>query len=224
MRNSPFAVLFDMDGVLIDSNPFHKTALQQFCRKHGHDLSEEELRQRIYGRTNKDWISNLFGNIDNDLLRQYADEKEALFRELYKNNVRPLEGLVTFLDLLKANGIPVAIATSAPRANVDFTLHYTGIGKYFETILDESFVSKGKPDPDIYLKTAAALGYPAEKCVVMEDSLSGIASGQAAGAKVIALATTHHPDELTHASLVIRDFTELNLQQLSAVADPGSKN
>ena len=135
MNTSPFAVLFDMDGVLIDSNPYHKIALQQFCRKHGYDLSEDELRTRIYGRTNKDWITNLFGDISSDLLSRYADEKEALFREIYKNDIRPLKGLIDFLDLLEANRIPKAIATSAPRANVDFTLHHTGIGKYFSTVI-----------------------------------------------------------------------------------------
>ncbi|MFZ9981152.1 MAG: HAD family hydrolase [Cyclobacteriaceae bacterium] len=214
MNTSPFAVLFDMDGVLIDSNPYHKIALQQFCRKYGYDLSEDELRTRIYGRTNKDWITNLFGNISSDLLNRYADEKEALFREIYKNDISPLKGLIEFLDLLEANRIPKAIATSAPRANVNFTLHHTGIGKYFSTILDESFVSRGKPDPEIYIKTAAALSYPSEKCIVMEDSLSGIASGMGAGSKVVALATTHLPEELSHADLVIHDFSELNLSSL----------
>lgn len=210
-------MLFDMDGVLINSNPWHKTALQQFCRKHGYDLSEDELRTRIYGRTNKDWITNLFGDISPELLKSYADEKEALFRELYKNDIRPLEGLIEFLDALESLSIPVAIATSAPRANVDFTLQHTGIGKYFSTILDESFVSRGKPDPEIYIKTAAALGYAPEKCIVMEDSLSGIAAGMGAGSKVVALATTHEIEELSHAAMVIHDFSGLNpdsLQQL----------
>ena len=204
-----------MDGVLIDSNPFHKIALQQFCLKHGHHLSEEELRKRIYGRTNRDWITNLFGTISEQLLRQYADEKEALFRELYKSDVKPLKGLTAFLDTLVQNNIPRAIATSAPRANVDFTLHHTGLGKYFDVILDESFVSKGKPDPEIYLRTAAAVGFAPHQCFVMEDSLSGIASGLGAGAKVIALATTHEKHELNHANLVIGDFSELRLEDLN---------
>jgi len=208
-----------MDGVLIDSNPFHKIALQQFCLKHGHHLSEEELRKRIYGRTNRDWITNLFGSIPDHLLHQYAEEKEALFRELYKQDIKPLNGLNQFLDELVENSIPIAIATSAPRANVDFTLHHTGLGKYFNVILDESFVSKGKPDPEIYLKTAAAVGYPPQKCFVMEDSLSGIASGLGAGAKVVALATTHELHELNHANLVVRDFSELKLTDLNKLMD-----
>lgn len=203
-----------MDGVLIDSNPFHKIALQQFCSKYGFSLTEDQLKSRIYGRTNRDWITNLFGEISESLLHQYAEEKEALFRELFKNDIRPLKGLVNFLEQLSKQHIPRAIATSAPRANVDFTLEHTGIGNYFDVILDDSYVSKGKPDPEIYIKTAAAIGFPTHRCLVMEDSLSGITSGKAAGAKVIALATTHNHEELSHADLVIDDFEELNLEDL----------
>lgn len=89
-----------MDGVIADSNPFHKVALRQFCQQHGFDLTEEQLREKIYGRTNTDWIRNIFGDIDNATLRRYAAEKEALYRELYKSDIRPVEGLVHFLTLL----------------------------------------------------------------------------------------------------------------------------
>src|SRR5690606_40757555 len=78
-----YAFVFDMDGVIADSNPYHKIALRQFCEKHGHTLTETELREKIYGRTNKDWIPNLFGDIDPKLVKQYADEKEVLFRDIY---------------------------------------------------------------------------------------------------------------------------------------------
>src|SRR3954463_2469677 len=119
--NSTFAFIFDMDGVLIDSNPAHKIALQQFCKKYGHDLTEQELREKIYGRTNKDWIPNLFGDISPELLHKYADEKEALFREIYAKDIVPVDGLIQFLDKLDKFKIARAIGTSAPRANVDFT-------------------------------------------------------------------------------------------------------
>src|SRR5690606_6412457 len=171
--------LFDMDGVIIDSNPTHKIALKQFCKKHGYDLTEDQLREKIYGRTNKDWIPAVFGNISVEQAKAYADEKEALFRELY-DDIKPVDGLIDFLEKLKKAGYDLAIATSAPRANVDFTLEKTHTGKYFTTILDEAFVSKGKPDPEIYLKTAAALGYDPKNCIVLEDSISGVKSGKAA--------------------------------------------
>lgn len=199
------AFIFDMDGVLVDSNPTHKIALKQFCKKHGYDLSETDLREKIYGRTNRDWLLNLFGNLNEETIRAYAEEKEALFRELYVD-IKPLDGLHSFLKKLDANGIPLAIATSAPRANVDFTISKTGITHFFPIILDDSFVTKGKPDPQIYLKSAAALGMPPGQCVVFEDSLSGVMAAKRAGCKVVGVTTTHTREELTETDLNIDNF------------------
>lgn len=204
------AFLFDMDGVIVDSNPVHKIALRQFCQQHGHDLTEQQLRDKIYGRTNKDWIPAVFGNISPEQVKAFADEKEAMFRVMYKESIRPLEGLLVFLEKLRKFGLDCAIATSAPRENVDFVLDMTGTGQYFETILDESFVSRGKPDPEIYLKTAAALGYKPEDCIVLEDSVSGVKSGKAAGCKVVGILTTHTPDELVGTDVVAENFESLD--------------
>ena len=204
-----YAILFDMDGVIIDSNPFHKIALKEFCKLHGYELTEEELRLKIYGRTNKDWIPNLFGTLSPEVVARYGEEKEAMFREIYKNDVKLVDGLREFLDSLEAAGIPRAIATSAPRSNVDFTLKYTNTGKYFKTILDEAFVTRGKPDPEIYLKTAAALGFEPKNCVVFEDSLSGVAAGKRAGCKVVGITTTHTAEELHETDFIIKDFIGL---------------
>ena len=213
-----FAVIFDMDGVLVDSNPYHKKALVQFCQSHGYNLTEEELRAKIYGRTNKDWITNLFnGRVTGEELKKYADEKEALFRRLYNGFVKPVNGLVGFLELLEEKQITRAIATSAPAANVDFTLQKTEIGKYFNIILDDSYVENGKPDPEIYLKAAAATNYQPGSCVVIEDSLSGVKSARAAGTKVIGITTTHTRDELSDTDLIIDDFKELNIEIISSL-------
>lgn len=208
------AFLFDMDGVIVDSNPFHKIALKQFCKKYGHDLDETQLLEKIYGRTNKDWLKNVFGELDPATMKKYADEKELLFRELYKNDIQPVDGLLNFLDRLNELKVAKAIATSAPIENVEFTLSKTGMKKYFATILDESFVSKGKPDPEIYLKTAAALGFAPENCIVIEDSLSGIKAGKNAGCKVVGITTTHTKEEMTETDLVIHNFVDLDPQTL----------
>jgi beta-phosphoglucomutase len=202
------AFIFDMDGVLVDSNPTHKIALKQFCKKHGYDLSEKDLREKIYGRTNRDWLLNLFGNLDEQTIKEYAEEKEALFRELY-TDIGPLNGLHSFLEKLEAQGIPKAIATSAPRANVDFTISRTHIDRFFPVILDDSFVSKGKPDPEIYLKSAKALAISPDQCVVFEDSLSGVQAAKRAGCKVVGLTTTHTRAELSETDLNIDDFKGL---------------
>jgi len=207
------AFIFDMDGVLIDSNPAHTIALKQFCKKHGYDLTEQQLREKIYGRTNRDWLLNLFGKLEETTIKEYAEEKEALFREIY-TWITPVDGLKSFLDKLDTQKILRAIATSAPRANVDFTLAKTNLEKYFPTILDDSFVSIGKPHPEIYLKSAAALGFEAANCVVFEDSLSGVQAGKRAGCKVVGITTTHTREELSETDFVIDNFEGLEPQIL----------
>lgn len=209
-----FAVLFDMDGVIIDSNPFHKIALKEFCKQRGHDLTEELLREKIYGRTNKEWIPNVFGPLPEDVRSRYAEEKEAMFRDIYKADVKPVPGLIPFLEDLHRHNVLKTISTSAPRSNVDFTLAHIPIARYFEAILDEAFVTHGKPDPEIYLKSAAALGVAPQHCVVIEDSLSGVLAGKAAGCKVVGITTTHTPEELANTDLVIADFTALKAADL----------
>jgi HAD superfamily hydrolase (TIGR01509 family) len=208
-----YAFIFDMDGVIVDSNPTHKIALKQFCKEHGYDLSENDLREKIYGRTNRDWLLNLFGQLDDETIRRYADEKEALFRRLY-TDIKPLDGLVSFLDALDALKISPAIATSAPRANVDFTLKKTNTERYFGTILDDSFVTEGKPNPQIYLKTAQAMGFDPARCIVFEDSLSGVKAGKNAGCKVVGITTTHSHEELAETDFIIEDFVGLDPKSL----------
>lgn len=210
-----YAFIFDMDGVIVDSNPTHKIALKQFCQKHGYNLTETDLREKIYGRTNRDWLLNLFGKLDEQTIRQYADEKEALFRSLY-HDIKPVNGLISFLDALEELQIQRAIATSAPRANVDFTLEKTNTEKYFKTILDDSFVTEGKPHPQIYLKSAQALGFDPAKCIVFEDSLSGVKAGKRAGCKVVGVTTTHTAEELSETDFIIADFQELDPKALIA--------
>lgn len=216
MKNS-FALIFDMDGVIVDSNPFHKIALHQFCSQHGYELSETQLREKIYGRTNKEWLTNLFGELSESQWRAYADEKEALYRTLFKEAIKAVAGLPAFLKNMEAAGVPMAIGTSAPRGNVDFTLGSTQLERYFPLVLDDSAITHSKPHPEIYLKAAAALGYPNERCVVIEDSLSGVTAGKKSGSKVIGITTTHTPEELHEADYIIANFNSLNIAQLEAL-------
>jgi HAD superfamily hydrolase (TIGR01509 family) len=152
--------------------------------------------------------------MSHDRLMTYEHEKEALFRELYQHDIKPVDGLIGFLDMLDEQQIPRAIGTSAPRVNVDFTLAKTHMEKYFSVILDEDFVTRGKPDPEIYLKVAAALNFDPGRCVVFEDSLSGVQAGKAAGCKVVGITTTHTPEELKDTDLVIENFRDLDPKTL----------
>jgi beta-phosphoglucomutase len=215
---STIAFIFDMDGVIIDSNPFHKVALHQFCEKYGYHLTEEQLRNKIYGRTNKQWITNLFEReLSPEELHLFAEEKEGLFRDLYQHDIKALAGLDQFLEKMNGQKLARAIGTSAPRSNVDFVMAKTNLSRYFPTILDDSFVEHGKPNPEIYLKCAAALGYQPNRCVVFEDSISGVTAGRAAGAKVVGVATTHTHKELAETDYIIDDFTDLDPAQLISI-------
>lgn len=213
-----FGVLFDMDGVIVDTNPAHKKAILQFCDTYNKRLSDDEMKKYIWGRTNKEWLRHLFGeDISDAQLKGYADEKEQLFRDIYEPDVKLLNGLNSFLDLLGQYNIPKAIGTSAPRANVDFIFKHTGIEKYFDTVLDESFVTIGKPNPEIYVKAAKALRFNPEDCIVIEDSLAGIEAGKRAGCKVIGITTTHSDAELSQADLTAADFTTLSIDDLTTL-------
>lgn len=209
-----FAVIFDMDGVIVDTNPYHKISLKQFCEKYGYRLNEEDLISKIYGRTNNEWIRNIFGSLPKERILELGEEKEAMFRAIYKDVIKPVSGLDAFLKALEERSIPKAIGTSAPRSNVDFVLEHTHLKKYFTTILDQSDVEHGKPDPEIYLKVADRLGFQPQQCIVFEDSLSGVESAQRAGAKVVGVATTHSHEELAHTDLVISDFEGLEPLEL----------
>lgn len=203
-----------MDGVIVDTNPYHKISLKQFCEKYGYRLNEEDLISKIYGRTNNEWIRNIFGPLAKEKILELGEEKEAMFRAIYKDVIEPLPGLDDFLMGLEEKNIPKAIGTSAPRSNVDFVLEHTHLKKYFTTILDQSDVEHGKPDPEIYLKVAHRLGFQPQQCIVFEDSLSGVESAQRAGAKVVGVATTHSQEELVHTDLVISDFEGLEPLEL----------
>ena len=205
------AIIFDMDGVIIDSNPPHKIALKQFCLKYGHNLSEDELRTKVYGRTNKDWLKSVFGELLPEQIAEYGAEKESLYRKIYAPDIAPVAGIVSFIQALHEAKNPKAIATSAPAENVSFTLKHTKLEGYFSTILDESFVEIGKPHPDIYLKTAKALGFEPSNCIVFEDSLAGVQAAKSAGCTVIGISTTHTVEELRDTSLVISHFLDLQM-------------
>ena len=210
-----FAVIFDMDGVVVDSNPFHRKAIEQFCQKHGYRLSEDQIRARVFGRTNKEWLTDLLGgSVATDKIKQYEDEMESKFRMDYAPHVKPIKGLIRFLGALRRNNVKMALASSAPKLNVDFILKKTRTANFFKTIIDGDSIEKGKPHPEVYLKTTKAINFIPEKCIVIEDSLSGIEAAKRAGCKVVGITTTHSLQELASADLVINDFEEIDLIDL----------
>jgi beta-phosphoglucomutase family hydrolase len=204
--------IFDMDGVIVDNAVWHLEAFAEFGKKHGLIQTKEEYI-KYFGNTNQTIMNSLFNTqLSSDKLDALANEKEIIYREMYRPFIKPVEGLPAFLEYASSRNIPIALATSAPRENVNFTLEATGLKKYFNIISDSSMVTHGKPDPEIYLLTAAKLGVQPSDCVVFEDSIAGIQSALHAGMHVIGVATTHKPEELlTYVNEIIMNFDVSNL-------------
>lgn len=212
------AVIFDLNGVVIDDEKIHQKAWRQFCEKNGLNLTKDDYKQKVFGKTAKDTLKHLYNNqLTEEELNQLASERIDIAIELIKNKLKLPNGLRELLLLLNKNKISLAIATSSRKKYVDFVINETKIRKYFKLILTAQDVIIGKPHPEIYLKTAEKLEVYPNDCVVFEDSISGIMAAKKAGMKVIAITTTHAKTELGEADRVISSFIEVDYSMLKEV-------
>jgi beta-phosphoglucomutase family hydrolase len=210
-------LIFDMDGVIINNHRYHYLAWQELAAKYGVEITSDFYKNKMNGRTFMGIMEAVFERpMPVEEARAKAMEKEAIYRELYSPHMNMINGLMEFLEEARKKEIPMAVGTSAPAENVTFTLDGLNIRDFFQAVLDDQSVTKGKPDPEIYLKCASAIKRPNEKCIVFEDAMSGIQAGKAAGSTVVALATSHPKNEL-NADHVIDDFTQIDLNQVVAI-------
>ena len=212
-------LIFDMDGVIVENHQYHYLAWQKIAAKHGITIDEVFYREKMNGRTLKKLMKVVFEReMSDEEAKSIGLEKEAIYRDLYKDHRKPTTGLIKFLEEAKEKGIPMAVGTSAPKENVEFTLDDLDLRKYFVGVVDDSMVVHGKPDPEVYLKGAELVNRKPEECIVFEDAVSGIQAGKAAGSKVIGLATSHSREELD-ADLIIDNFSDLSWQQITDLLD-----
>jgi beta-phosphoglucomutase family hydrolase len=195
-------VVFDMDGTLMDNMDFHHKAWIDFLAAYDIHITDEEFQEKNIGIITEIVPKFFDRKLSPEEIIALGKEKEAVYRNLYKDHIQALSGLENFLQALQEAGITIALATAADKGNIDFTLDALGIRKYFSAITGSEEVTHGKPHPDVYLKSASKLQLPAETCVAFEDTPSGIKSAQAAGMGVIGLATTHTTEELLGYSLL----------------------
>ncbi|HXR83800.1 MAG TPA: HAD family phosphatase [Hanamia sp.] len=201
------AVIFDLDGTLLDNNSVHLKSWIQYLKNMGREISEEEYNANFNGRSNKDVIEYIFNKkMTPEEILKYSLEKEAVYREMYKPFIKPVRGLLQFLEILKDKKIPMGIATSGIQPNIDFMFENVPIKEYFLAVVNSSDITKGKPHPEIYLKAASLLKIPSENCLVFEDAVVGINAAKAAGMKVVALTTTQPKEELYNADRIIDNF------------------
>lgn len=206
-------VVFDMDGVLVDNMMTHMEAFAEMARRYGVDLDIPTVLG-MAGKGNDEIFEALFPAelVESIGWKALGLEKEATYRELYAPKMKAAEGLITFLEGLKAAGIKIAVGTSAIQANMDFIFDGIGIRKYFDVIVNADMVEHCKPDPEIYLVALRELGVEAGECLVFEDALAGVQAAHAAGIKVVAVSTTVDEAKLEAEPgvvLTIKDFTEI---------------
>lgn len=208
------AALFDMDGTLVANSPVHVRAFEIFCARYGVTGWREKLSNG-FGMGNDDIMRMVMPEavIREKGLAALADEKEAIYREIYAPEIRPVEGLIELLEQFRAAGIRCAVGSSGCRKNVDFVLDTCGIRPYFELIISGDTVARCKPDPEIYLTAAAALGLQPAQCVVFEDAKAGLEAARRAGAGRIVALTTTLPREVlereTPAEVIVDTFADL---------------
>ncbi len=220
MKTSVYGAIFDWDGVVIDSSTAHEESWERLASLEGLPLPEGHFKQG-FGKRNQVIIPSVYKWTDDpDEIQRLGDRKEALYREiLTERGLAPLPGVRVLLADLHRAGIPCAIGTSTPRENIDFTLDLLGLHPYFQAEVTAEDVSHGKPEPEVFLKCAAALGRAPARCVVFEDAHYGIEAGLRGGFKVIAVATTYPMEELGKAHRVIRSLEDVDVQDIRALID-----
>lgn len=187
----PRAVIFDIDGTIVDNMHLHAEAFGVFAERHGLPALTPEDRARLDGRRNSEIFPILFKrDVTREEWRQYEEEKEGLYRELSRGRLAPMPGLKQLIQRLKDDGIAVALATSAPETNVTHTLGELGLADVFPIVVRGDQVARGKPAPDVFLEAARQLNVPPARCLVFEDAPMGVVAAQAAGMPVVALTTS----------------------------------
>lgn len=204
------AVIFDMDGTMINNMNYHKNAWMEFAKRHGQNFSEEEFKEKFSGKKNDKIFQMIFNNkLTEEEIAEFTEEKEGIYRELYASDIIEVPGLTNTINILHTNHKKLAVATTAPKKNREFGLSALHLTDSFEVILGDEDVTKGKPDPEIYIKTANQLGVTEKRCLVFEDSPPGVASGKNAHMTVIGILTTHSMEDLKDADYCVTNFTNL---------------
>jgi len=214
----PAAVIFDMDGVLVNTNPFHVQKWEALLAEHGISFDRTALPRQVLGPPNDSILRHFFGDGTTAEDRgRLSEELEARFRRAFAPHAKPLPGVERLIAECQENGIRLAVASSAISKNVDFIVDALELRAYFHIILTADEVTQAKPHPEIFEKAAHKLGLAPADCVVIEDSFVGIEAAKRAGMKCVAVASTFPAQELrahTQADLVVQTLEALNLQKL----------
>lgn len=220
MIKHEFAVIFDSDGVLIDSEKIALDGIVLTAEQFGIDLSQIDMRF-CFGMATQDFLIFLNTHFKRNIGFEddFMPKNLNNYKLLAKDRLRIFEGVADLINDLKKNDTPIAVASSAQRGRIDFNYEILGLKDTFDIIVSGSDVEKGKPDPAIFLKTAEKLGIEPNRCIVVEDSINGILGAKNAGMLCVAITNTFPKDELAKANpdLIIDNIKELSYKSLKDI-------
>jgi len=214
------AVIWDMDGVLADTAPYHFRAWQEIFGKRGVKFTREDFKHG-FGIRNDAIIRRTLGEeIAQEKIEAIAREKEATFRRMIGQNIKPLPGALKLLKALNESGVKMALASSTPIENIRLITGNLGIANCFQAIVTGHEVTEGKPSPQVFLLAAQRLGVEPRNCIVIEDAVAGVAAAKRAGMYCVAIATTHSRQSLKQADLIVDTLEAVSINDLEGLLHP----
>lgn len=212
------AVLWDMDGVIVDTYEGHFISWKQALDEVG-QAYDEDIFRRTFGMNNRLIMATVFGReLEEEFIQKVSDRKEELFRRDIKGKVQTLPGVLDWLERFRELKLKQAVASSAPQANIDALLTELKIRDYFQAEAAGATL-KGKPDPAVFLLAAELLGVDPHNCLVIEDSIAGVQAAKSAGCQCVAVLTTNQASDLGKADLIVKDLSYLTLEQVKSLFD-----
>lgn len=209
------AVLFDMDGVIVDSEPLHVAAFQTTLKGYGHKLTNELYKQHFAGRTDEAGFNQYFDFVGETVdVPVIMDKKAMAYLELATDQLVAYPGVIEFIRDLAEGETPLALVTGSLRVEAEVTLKAFGLTDLFSVVIAAEDIEHSKPNPEGYLKGAKALCVNPADCIVIEDAPSGVKAAKAAGMRCVAVANTHSKEELEEATLIVNQLQLEDIESL----------
>ncbi len=210
------AVIWDLDGVIIDSGEEHRLSWHRLAHDENLPFTDEQF-YATFGMRNDEIIPRLWGPLSAEKIKAYADRKEEYFRENIREKAAPLPGAIELLTALRDAGFKQVLASSTPIKNIEVISGVLGLEKYLNAFVSGETVPRGKPAPDVFLKAASVLGIAPEHCVVIEDAVAGVQAAINSNMKCIAVAGQRDLPGLRAADLMVKDLTQVTVDDIRAL-------
>ena len=207
-----------MDGTLVDNMHVHTAAWGKMLAENGVEMNAHYFLVKTAGKTNREILPTIFGDISDERILELAHRKESLYQELFLPHRKAVHGAIEFLETAQSLGIKMAVASAAPNTNVEYILDGLDLRKFFAAVTTAEDVKNGKPHPEFFLKSAEKLGVIPTNCIVFEDAIGGFEAAHRAGMKSIGIATVNSIEDILQLDSVVeahQDFSDLNPQKLT---------